>query len=93
MPIVIPNDRLLDRKEVAELLQVSYKTLERRTLGTGCLTEIRYTGKVLFNPHQVLMHRDILWSGEKCDGRCKEALKPFQRKAEVQQSFRRKKVK
>jgi hypothetical protein len=88
MPIIIPDDRLIDRKEVAEILQVSKESVRYRLCGTDCLVEIRYAGKVLFNPHQVLMHRDLLWSGEGCNGRCKEALKPRQ---ENVVSFRRRK--
>jgi hypothetical protein len=88
--VEIPTDKLLDRKEVAEILQISYDSVKYKGAGTGCLVEIRYTRKVLFNPHQVLMHRQIIWSGEECDGRCKEALKP-KISPEDQRLFRRKK--
>ena len=86
--MTIPDDKLLDRAEVAEILQISKESVKYRGAGTDCLVEIRYTGKVLFNPHQVLAHRDLLWSGETCNGRCKEALKPRQ---ENVVDFRRKK--
>jgi hypothetical protein len=73
--IDIPVDKLLDRAEVAEILQVSKESIKYRLCGTECLVEIRYTGKVLFNPHQVSLHRAYLWAGENCEGRCKSALK------------------
>lgn len=54
MPIIIPDGKLLSRKEVAELLQISYDGVADRACGTECLLEIRQTKKVQFNPRQVL---------------------------------------
>jgi hypothetical protein len=88
--VEIPSDKLLDRNEVAALLQISKSALEKGYF--DCLVEIRHGGKILFNPHQVLAHRNILWAGEDCKGRCREALKP-KVEGEKQRSFRRKKQK
>jgi hypothetical protein len=76
MPIMIPDDKLLSREEVAELLQISYNGIADRAHGTDCLMEIRQTKKVQFNPHQVLAHRQAVWTYGKCEGRCKAALEP-----------------
>jgi hypothetical protein len=85
--MTIPDDKLMTRTELAEVMQVSKSAIEKGYF--SCLTEIRHAGKVLFNPRQVLMHREIIWSGEDCNGRCKEALKTS--KAQVI-NFRRKKA-
>lgn len=82
MPIIIPDDKLLSRKEVAEILQICYDGIADRTNGTECLMEIRQTTKVQFNPHQVLAHREAVWTYGKCDGRCKSALQVKSRKME-----------
>jgi hypothetical protein len=78
MPIIIPDDKLLSRKEVAALLQISYDGVADRANGTDCLMEIRQTQKVMFNPHQVLAHREAVWTYGKCDGRCRAALQSKQ---------------
>jgi hypothetical protein len=75
MPITIPDDKLLSRKEVAEILQLSYDSVADRACGTECLMEIRQSKKVQFNPYQVLQHREAVWNYGKCEGRCLKVLK------------------
>jgi hypothetical protein len=74
MPITIPDDELLSRKEAGKILGMSASTLKERGGNTECLMEIRQTKKVQFNPHQVLAHREAVWTYGKCEGRCKSAL-------------------
>jgi hypothetical protein len=74
MPITIPDQKLLSRKEVAELLDVSYDAIATRACGTECLMEIRVTKKVLFNPYQVAAHIWAIYDFGECEGRCKSAL-------------------
>lgn len=74
MPIIIPDTKLLSREQAADLLDMSASTLKVRGGDTECLMEIRQTKKVQFNPHQVVAHREAVWTYGKCDGRCKSAL-------------------
>jgi hypothetical protein len=56
--IDIPTDKLLTRAELSKVMQASKSTIEKGYF--DCLVEIRLAGKILYNPHQVLMHRDIV---------------------------------